>query len=154
MNSLIRSSTLAAVAAATLIVGLAPSAIAQPNQIGIRVGNGEVECRAITVDGLTHTNCLSATEAAHSNHAECKPPEHLVPSVRIEGGNSRVGCWNQGYDGQYRHLSSPGVTTHGDTAFIADFNGGIHAVNTAGQYAYAGPQGVSDRFDPARLSSF
>lgn len=149
-----RVAVVAATAATIMAVGAAPAAAAQINQVAVTVGNGDVECRSIIQDGKTYTNCISATAASHRNHAECNPPEQLVPSVRMDAGNTTVGCWNQGYDGPRRHLGSPGITTHGDILYFADFSGGLHAMNLTGQYAYAGPQGVSDRFNPARLSSF
>lgn len=146
-----------AAAALTLVAAFAPVAQAQSssgNAQDIIVGDGSVECRVNLLNDGDWINCVSSTEAAHQNHAECNPPQALVPSVVISQGESKVGCWNQGSDQPEHHLSPGQPHVFGQNLFWADFGGGIHVVSLQGQYAYAGPEGVSNTFHPARLSSF
>ena len=157
MKPTVRRSVLAATGAAALALSALAAPVAsaqQPLAVDVKVGDGSVECRVNSADGGDAINCVSATEAAHRNHAECNPPNALVPSVWVQGNQTTVGCWNQGSDQPERYLAPGEPAAIGQNLFWADFGGGLHVVTLQGQYGYAGPEGVSGAFNPATLSSF
>lgn len=151
MTRIIRTTTrilaTAGLTAGVLTTGMGAAAAADhnPSALQFTTANGEIRCEVLEGQDGQHIQCVSDAPQARAAHAECNPPQALIPAVQLAPDNSTsTGCYNQGLNGQPEPLGPGEVRVVGDTAIVATHTDALQVWREGEDTAlvYAGPNYV------------
>ena len=118
----------AAVAAATLVGTLAPSAAATGSR-GFANADGSVRCELAQFDSTHETLCVS--QRARESQPECNPPQQLIPAIAIQDRFVGKKCWNQGFGQEPERLQPFQIRSYGQATVIPGLSGTLYVLDIA-----------------------